>query len=146
MPSQQYLFPGKEWAQAYCRALNESEEYRKAGKNWTAGSILFVVEDIPEKVAEMLGSQRIGFRLDLLRGECRGVEYYTDPDKGKAEFIITAKYQDWLRVIRGELHPTTALMTRKLKVVRGNVAILLRFAQAAIAMVKAAQNVPTRFE
>ncbi len=137
------LFPGPEWAKAYCEALNNSEEYRRAGKTWKAGDILFIVENLPENISRLLGSRKVGFKLDLHEGVCRGVEYYTDPDKADAAFVITASYQDWVKVVTGKLHPTTALMTRKLRVVKGNVAILLRYAQAAIAMVKAAQSVPT---
>ena len=138
-----FIFPSPEWAEAYCRALNESQEYRKAGRTWTAGDILFVIEDLPMQVREAIGSEKAGFRLDLYKGECRKVEFFKNPDEVSAAFIIVAKYRDWLSVIQGKIHPTTALMTRKLRVVRGNVAILLRYAQAAIAMVKSAQRVPT---
>jgi putative sterol carrier protein len=63
----------------------------------------------------------------------------------RAPFTVSAKYSTWLRVIRGELGPTQAMLTGQLKV-KGDISKILRYSAAAVAMVKAAQKVPTRYE
>ncbi len=142
--SLEYIFPSPEWGEAYCKALNESEAYAKAAKDWTAGTILLLVRDPPKELQERYGGSSMGFVLDLHQGKCRGVRWVIDPGRDEADFIISAKYETWLEVIAGRLHPTTALMTMRLRVEKGDVSTLLRYAQAAIEMVKAAQNVPTK--
>ncbi|MET1101628.1 MAG: SCP2 sterol-binding domain-containing protein, partial [Pyrodictiaceae archaeon] len=145
--AEEYLFPSPEWAKAYCEALNKSEEYRRAGSTWTAGDIMFIIKGLPEELRNLFGGRdSVGFILDLYQGRCRGVEFVEDVSSKSAAFVISANYNVWLDVISGKLHPTTALMTMKLKVEKGNVAILLRYAQAAIAMVNAAQRVPTKYK
>ncbi len=139
------LFPSPEWAEAYCRALNESESYRKAAATWRAGSILFIVRELPEQLKSRYGSDSVGFILDLHEGVCRGARWTTEPDPAMAPFVISARYRDWVDVVTGKVHPVTALMTMKLRVEKGDIGVLLRYAQAAIAMVEAAKNVPSQF-
>ena len=143
-----YLFPSRDWAEAYCEELNRDQDYAKAARNWRHGPVMFVVTEVPEAVASRLGGVTVGFILDLHEGKCKGVSWTTAPEteKERAAFVITAPYRNWVSVIKGELHPVTALMTMKLKVEKGDIGVLLRFAQAAIAMVNAAKRVPTELQ
>lgn len=141
--SVEYLFPSKEWVLEFCKKLNESEEYRRSAKKWE-GDIVFMITNLPERLRELFGDV-VAFKLNLWHGECRGWEWVENPEEAKADYVISGKYPDWLRIIRGELQPIPALITGKLKV-KGNLAVIMRFATAAIAMVKAAQNVPSKFE
>ena len=125
--------------------MNQSESYRKAASTWRAGSILFVVRELPEELKQRYGSDAVGFVLDLHEGVCRGVKWVTEPDTSLAPFVISAKYRDWVDVVTGKVHPVTALMTMKLRVEKGDIGVLLRYAQAAIAMVEVAKTVPSRF-
>jgi putative sterol carrier protein len=134
------IFPSPEWAEAYCRALNESTEYRRAGKGWV-WQILFTVTDLPEDLRRLYPSGNPGFILDLYDGECKGFKFYEDSSKADAPFIISAKFVDWLDVIRGRESPVSALIKRKLILRKGDMAAVLRYAGAAIEMVKVAQRV-----
>jgi putative sterol carrier protein len=142
--SQELLFPSPEWAKAYCEALNRSDRYRRAASTWRAGSILFIVRQLPKSIAEAYGSDTVGFILDLHEGVCKGVEWVENPNEADAPFIISATYRDWVDVITGRTHPVTALMMRKLRVEKGDVATLIRYAQAAVAMVETAKSIPTK--
>jgi putative sterol carrier protein len=138
-------FPSPEWSNEYCKALNESEEYREAARNWREGAVMLVVTDLPESVKQRYGAEAVGMVLDLHEGVCRGVEWVAERSSEKANFIISGSFQTWVDIISGKLHPTTALMTRRLKLEKGSIGVILRFARAAIAMVSAAQKVPTVF-
>ncbi len=133
-------FPSSQWAEAYCKALNESSEYRRAGKGWV-WPILFVVTDLPDDLRNMYPSNNPGFILDLYDGTCRGFKFFDDSSKADAPFVIVAKFNDWLDVIQGRESPVSALIKRKLVLRKGDMAAVLRYASAAIEMVKVAQRV-----
>lgn len=42
----QIEFPSEEWTTAYEKAINESENYKEAGKNWTHGPLGFIVTQL----------------------------------------------------------------------------------------------------
>ncbi|MGC8596653.1 MAG: SCP2 sterol-binding domain-containing protein [Thermocladium sp.] len=137
MSDQKIVFPSREWVNRYCNELSMSEDYNKAGKGWK-DPILF-------KVNEEAGLQfEISrFILKLMDGKCLSVEFPME-EHATAPFIIEASYDNWKKVIEGKINPTQAMLTGQLKV-KGNMALLLRYSTAAIAMVKAAQKVPTQF-
>jgi putative sterol carrier protein len=133
-------FPSPEWVEAYCRALNESPEYRRAGRGWV-WPILFIATDLPEDLRSIYTSNNPGFLLDLYDGECRGYRFFDDALKADAPFIISARFSDWVDIILGKESPVSALIRRKLVLRKGDMAAVLRYASAAIEMVKAAQRV-----
>ncbi len=133
------LFPSREWAESYCKALNESPEYKRLGRGWV-WPILFIVTDLPPDLRARYPSGTPGFIADLYNGECRGVEFYDDASSVDAPFIITAKYSDWLDVIAGKESPVSAIVKRKLILKKGDMAAVLRYASAAMEMVRAAQR------
>ncbi len=138
-----YVFPGREWAEEFCKRLSTNEKYRAAARTWE-GSIAFIATNIPAAVREKLGiGERAGFVLDLFHGECRGVIWSADVSSLDAEYFIEATYEDWMKVISGQLSPIAGLMSRRLKVTRGSMAKLMRYTTAALAMVSTAQEVPT---
>src|SRR6476659_8919440 len=95
-------FPSAAWANAYKDAINQNALYKKSAANWDQGAIALVCQAAPD-----LGvPQTIGIVLDLIHGECRGVEY-TD-DRGhidRTPFVIEASLAQWKSVIRGETDP-----------------------------------------
>lgn len=125
-------FPSKEWAEGYCKALNESESYRRSAGGWV-WPILFKVEagEGPSP----------GFTLKLNNGACEGVEWYDDASKADAPFILSATLRDWLDIIQGKVNPVTAIVRRQLKLEKGDMGTIMRYPLAALEMVKAAQRV-----
>lgn len=132
-------FPSREWAEEFCRALNENEGYRRAGRGWV-WPILFKVKTRPGEPPGFYPREP-GFLVDLNDGVCRGVIWYDDARGVEAPFVIAAGYGDWLDVIGGRVSPVLAIMRRKLRVEKGDVSMVLRFPQAALEMVRSAQRV-----
>ncbi|MCE4614687.1 MAG: SCP2 sterol-binding domain-containing protein [Desulfurococcales archaeon] len=132
------FIPTPEWAELFCKALNELDGYKKSGKGWV-WPILFKAKDLPEDIREIYNSETIGWKLDLYNGTCRGMEWYNDASQAEAEYVITAAYKDWVSILEGKLNPTTALMRRKLKIEKGSYATVLRYPIAALYLVKAAK-------
>ncbi len=134
------VFPSKEWAEKYCEALNNNERYNKAGKGWV-WPILFVVEDLPDELKEKYPGKP-GFLIKLENGKCLGVEWYDDATNVDAPYILGAKFSDWLDIIAGKMNPLTAIVRRKLKLLKGDYGTVMRYPIAALEMVKSAQQVP----
>jgi len=144
--SEAFIFPSKEWAGKFCKVLNESVEYRNAAKTWE-GAILFVCTNLPDNIKQLYdGRDKVGFALDLYHGECRGVTWTLNPETLNTPYVIEATYDDWVKILTGKLGPVPAMMSRKLRVTKGSLATILRYATASIAMVKAAQKVPTKLK
>jgi len=125
-------FPSREWAEEYCRALNESESYRRSARGWV-WPILFKVETEE--------GPSPGFVLKLNNGTCEGAEWYDDSSKADAPYILSATLRDWLDIIQGKVNPVAAIVRRQLKLEKGDMATIMRYPLAALEMVKAAQRV-----
>lgn len=121
-------FPSKEWAEAFCRELNNSPEYRSAAAKWE-GDIVFAV---PGKAA---------MKFFLKHGVCHGVEYHEEGATVDAPYILEADEKTWLDVIAGKLQPIPAMLLGKIKVKKGSMAVLAQYATAALAMIKTAQKI-----
>ncbi|MCS6816567.1 MAG: SCP2 sterol-binding domain-containing protein [Blastocatellia bacterium] len=129
-------FPSAEWAQALREAINASPAYREAAADWEAGPIGFVVR---------AGEEKTYLWLDLHRGECRAAELVSPAEGERAPFLISAEYEDWKQILRGQLDPVRAIWMGRLKV-RGDLSLLLRYMQAARELLACAARVPTRFQ
>ncbi len=132
-----FVFPSREWVEEYCRRLSSSEEYNKTGQGWK-DPILFKVIDAEEKNI-VPGS----FILYLKDGKCEKCEIIEKGEKD-APFVLSATFANWQKIIDGKINPTQAMLTGQMKV-KGNMALLLRYASAATAMVKVAQTIPTEY-
>ena len=126
------------WAEAWGAALNQSEDYRKAGKSWEGAIVLEALAD----ASRGLASTAAVF-LDLHRGACREARLATDADLRTANYVLSGPLAVWLTVLDGEIAPTMALLRGKLKLKRGSLAGLLPHVQAATALVRVAQTVVT---
>jgi len=135
-------FPSKEWAEAFCQALNDSPDYRTTASRWE-GDIIFLAVNIPPEVEQ---GDKAAMKFLLKHGQCRGVEVYTDDavTQADAPYILEADYKTWLDVIAGRIQPIPAMVLGKIKVKRGSFATLAQYAPAALAMIKAAQKVGTQ--
>ena len=139
-----HRFPSEEWTSAYADAVNANEAYRKAGKDWTHGTVAMVV-----KADASIGiDDDTAMILDVEGGECRGTKYLSGMTAVEAEspaFIIVAPYARWKEVINGEIDPIKAMMQGKLKLTKGHLPTMLRFVESSRQLVASAQNVATDF-
>jgi putative sterol carrier protein len=121
------------WARACCEQLHESEAYRTAAAEWEGSIVLALAADPAQGVPE----ERRVF-IDAHRGTCRGAHMASDEELAQATFVFSADVGSWRRLLGGELEPVAAVMQGRLRLVRGGLFALARFAQAAREMVAGA--------
>ena len=124
----------QEWAQAAGQNLQTSTGYQKAAATWE-GTMIF---------ANSSQTNSNAF-FDLWHGECCAARLATPTDLENAAYIISADASTWEQVLTGKLEPIAALLRGKLKLSKGNLAVLVRYVPAAKELVLCAANVPTIF-
>ena len=135
-------FPSEAWAQAYCEAINQNVAYKSTAGRWTEGAIALVCK--PEPALGISAPQAMV--LDLLRGECRGVVYTSDPSIiSGTPFVIEATYAQWKSVIRGEIDPIKAMLQGQLKLSQGHLPTIIRDVEGSRQLVLSAANIATEF-
>ena len=133
-------FATLQWAEAFRAEIEACAVYRKAGRGWTHGPIAFVV-----RAAPALGVPApIALWLDLEAGRCRSARVVTIAEAARAPFCVEGAYADWQSVVRRQLDPVKAIVTRRLSL-RGSLFTLLRYVPAAMALVGCALRVPAEF-
>ena len=128
------------WARACCEALNRSEAYRASAAAWEGSIVLAMSADPSQGVAE----DRAVY-IDAHRGECRGAWPASDDELSTATYVLRADPATWKRLLAKETDPVSAVMQGKLRLVRGGLFALAKFAQAAKDMVAAAAEVGGTF-
>lgn len=122
-----------EWCTASCERLNARESYRRAAAGWHGSMVLQMTADaahgIPHDRAVL---------LDVHEGGCRGARLATDDDLAAAAYVLRADAGTWKRLLAGALDPIPAVMQGRLKLVRGGLFTLAKYADAAREMVAAA--------
>jgi putative sterol carrier protein len=131
----------EEWANACCEALNRGEAYSVAAAGWEEGvSVLTMAADPAHGIMEDRA-----VLLDAHRGHCRGARVATEADIEAASFVFRADAATWKRLLAGEVEPVAAIMAGKLKLTKGSLMTLAKYAKAATAMVAAAGEVGGTF-
>jgi putative sterol carrier protein len=130
-------FPSDEWIKALSKELNASEAYEKSAKDWE-GDFVFIVE--PDDAYASTDYLYLG----LYHGKSPDASMIDSPDAREAEFVLSAPYSNWRKVIEGEMDPIQGMMTRKLKV-EGNMMKIMRYPKAAKEIVSCCALIPTDF-
>jgi putative sterol carrier protein len=129
-----------EWAKAAAGVIAASDSYKQAARTWE-GSMVFTLQADPS-----LGvPENRSVFFDLWHGECRNGRSATEQDIQSATYIISADAYTWQQVMEGKLEPIAGLMRGKLKLARGNMAVLARYVLAAKELVRSATQVDTEF-
>jgi putative sterol carrier protein len=134
-------FPSLEWANAYKDALNASEAYREAGKDWTHGVVAMVVKADPALHIE----QDTALWLDVHGGRCNEIKLIPATEAEGAPFIIVASYARWKEVIKKEVDPIKAMMQNKLKLTKGHMPTIVKYVNSSRQLVETTSKVPTKF-
>ena len=130
-------FPSDEWIKALSKELNASEAYEKSAKDWE-GDFIFIVE--PDDAYTNTDYLYLG----LYHGKSPDAAMIDSRDAREAEFVLSAPYTNWRKVIEGEMDPIQGMMTRKLKV-EGNMMKIMRYPKAAKEIVSCCALIPTDF-
>jgi putative sterol carrier protein len=129
------LFPSAEWLTELEKKLNSDARYAQIAKNWE-GDMYFSIDP-----GGNLKNQMIMY-LDLWHGKCRGTEIVTDLTSHHPAFILKAGYDNFSKVLKGELDPMQAMLTRKLDI-KGNMAVMMRNVPTVLDFVRCAREVTT---
>jgi putative sterol carrier protein len=111
-------FPSPEWVHALMDKLNTDPKYSQVARNWE-GDILVLVE--PGGSLQ----HSIVYYLDLWHGKCRDAYVVEQIQDLATAFTLKAPYDNYVRILKGDLEPMQAMLTRKLSV-QGNMAVLMR--------------------
>ena len=130
-----YIFPGEEWLQALKDKLNNDQDYARIARKWE-GDLLFVIKADGPLQADSF------FYLDLWHGACRDAYILQKEavDKLTPAYTLTAPYGQFTRLLRGDLEPMQAMITRKLKV-KGSMAYMMRNVPVVLDFVRCAQAI-----
>lgn len=131
------IFPTQEWIQALQDKLNNDEKYAQIAQKWE-GDMLFVVD-----AAGNL-NQPMTFYLDLWHGKCRKAFLVNNNQEITAAFSLKGPYDNYVRLLKGDMDPMQALLTRKLGV-QGNMAMLMRNIPTVLDFVRCCRAITTGF-
>jgi putative sterol carrier protein len=127
----------QDWALAWARALNESDEYRSAAATWEGAVGLLLDDAEPAKRRAVL--------LDLWHGACRSAQI-ADPDNlDSATFVFRGNRAAWRQILTDGGSPVMALLSGRIRLAKGELSALLPYANAARELLGLAGSVPTRF-
>ena len=127
------IFPSPEWVAALVEKINSDEQYQEIAKNWE-GDIMYVLE--PGGALD----ETIYMYIDLWHGKCRSADIVDGIGDYSPAFVISAVFPNLVKVLKGELNPMQAMLTRKLKV-QGNMAYMMRNVPVVLDFVRCCQDV-----
>jgi|YelNatPaOPRAMG01_1025707.scaffolds.fasta_scaffold00845_30 putative sterol carrier protein len=130
-------FPEFSWFEELCNKLNQDEQYNRIAQKWE-GDFLFTIE--PGGAIK----QPIHAYIDLWHGKCRAIKEIKDPQEVKASFVLSAPYPNYVTLLKGNIDPMQAMLTRKLKV-QGNMAVLMRSIPTVLDFVRCCREVTDGF-
>ena len=131
------LFGSQEWVDALKKALETSQAYKEAAKNWE-GDIYFIVEP------DASYKQRNIMYLDLWHGECREASVITDENEKSPKYRILGPFTNWKQILNKKVDPVQSMMTGKIKV-KGDMAQIMKMPRAAVELVNCATAFETVF-
>ena len=130
-------FPSEEWLNALVEKLNNDEQYAQIAHKWE-GDMTFVIE--PGGALK----EGMKFYLDLWHGKCRDGYVIEAGQDVKSVFTLKGPYLNFVRILKGELDPMQALLTRKVGV-QGNMAVLMRSVPTVLDFVRCCREITDEF-
>lgn len=125
------------WAAEWARRLNASDAYRAAAATWEGAVVLQMARPDDQDGPAVF--------LDLWHGECRQAREASPEDIEAARFVISGGEAAWRGVLTGQASPVMAVLTGKLRLVRGDIGALLPYANAAKELLASAADFETLF-
>ena len=130
-------FPQLEWLIALKDKLNTDENYAQIAHNWE-GDMIFLID----KGGSL--TQTVSFYLDLWHGKCRDAYLLAEGQEAKAVFTLKAPYDNYVRLLKGEIDPMQALLTRKIGV-SGNMVVLMRNVPTVLDFVRCCREITDNY-
>jgi len=128
------LFGSQEWADAMKKAIEVSQPYKEAAKNWEGDMYIIVEPDAAYKHRHII-------YIDLWHGECREALGLEDESAKTPKYRIFGPFTNMKAILDKKVDPVQSMMTGKIKV-KGDMAQIMRMPRAAVELV----NCMTAFE
>ena len=126
-------FPSAEWVQTLKDKLNTDEKYAEVAQKWE-GDMRLILE--PDNSLQ----EGMWIYFDLWHGKCRDA-YIEDQSSTKNPlFILKAPYENFLKILTGEVGPMQAMMTRMISV-RGSMIVFMRNVPTVLDFVRCCREV-----
>lgn len=132
-------FASQDWLDEYKARINQSERYAEAAAGWE-GAIAYVFDPEPDRN----WPETTYVLMDLAHGKCHEARLTDREEAEQAPFLIRGPYTRWKQTVTGQLDPIKGMMQGKLRV-RGDLATLVRYVDAAHELVNLAAGIPTEF-
>ncbi len=117
----------QESADAWCKAIGESEAFQKEGRNWTT------------RLGLIAGAK--GILLELEGGSCRSAKALPAEETiGQADIVFSASEETWRALIQGREGIVGAVMGGKVQVPKGDLLSLASYVSAVKALFDAARK------
>lgn len=128
-----YIF-GEEWIQTLKNNINTNANYKQAAATWEGALALLVF--VPQL------NETHGVFLDLHKGTCLQAHAFNQSlDEDKTKYILKGESTTWLQILGGKMPPLMALMQGKLKLEKGSLFTLSKYANAAKEIVQSASSI-----
>jgi putative sterol carrier protein len=128
------LFGSQEWVDALKKALETSQPYKEAAKNWEGDLYIIVEPDASYKLRHIL-------YLDLWHGKCRQGRVITDEREESPKYRIFGPFTNMKQILDKKVDPVQSMMTGRIKV-KGDMVQIMKMPRAAVELV----NCMTAFE
>lgn len=132
-------FMSEAWVAALADRLKASDAYKKGAKDWRASMALAMLAE-PEKNIEAAAVV-----LDLQGGECRSAQRVAGPGPYEADYVIRGVAENWQKLLKKEIFPVPAIMSKQLQLVKGDTMPLMMKMAAVQALLDEASPIPTKF-
>ena len=129
------IFPSPEWLEKLDEKMNSDTQYARIARNWEGDMCVVIEPGGPLK-------EQLFYYLDLWHGKCRKTAVLKDLSEVKPAFVLKAAYENIARIMKGELDPMQAMMTRKLQV-QGGMAYMMRNVPTVLDFVRCCKEVTT---
>ena len=134
------LYPSDGWIKELQKICNADPEFKDTCGDFS-GKFIFQIEAEPGKL-ETTGY--LFFWAD--RGGAKEAQALSATDeRPDAEYVIAGKYSVWKDVVTGKQEPLRALMTRKLKLIKGSQLKVLKQVKLALKMMNNCTKIDAQF-
>lgn len=136
-------FPSEEWFEALKSNLNSNAQWQHAAEDWGVGwNGNFVFDIVPEEDDSL--DENVKFFIGMKSGECTDVHRVEDLSEENQGYVMTGKYENWKRMVTGDLDPMEGLVSGQFEV-DGTMSTLMQYEDAAGLFMDECTTIDTEF-
>lgn len=121
------LYPSDEWIKELQRICNADPEFKDACGDFS-GKFVFQIEAEPGKLDQ---TGYLFFWAD--KGEAKEAKALASADeRPDSDYVMAGKYSVWKDIVQAKQEPLRALMTRKLRLIKGSQLKILKQVKFAL--------------